>query len=161
MKHCIIIISILALVLTGCNELDLNPLSEGSSENWYTNEEELRMAGAYLYDLSFWDTDLTQITTTFGNYSSEWTDKFSDDWTARNTVSAITQGTINSQTDFVVLTWSNSYKCIAAANRLIENIDRASGSVAESELKRFEAVAKFARAAQYARLIFLFGDVPF
>ncbi len=161
MKNHIIIILILAVVLTGCNELDLNPLSEGSSENWYTNEEELRMSSAYLFDHAFWDTDLTQLTTTFGDYSSEWTDRFTDDWTARNTLSAITGATINSQTNFVVLTWSNSYKCIAAANRLIENIDRAKGSITESQLKRFEAIAKFARAAQYARLIFLYGDVPF
>ena len=30
--------------MTACADLDLNPLSEGSSENWYHDETEIEMA---------------------------------------------------------------------------------------------------------------------
>jgi hypothetical protein len=151
------------VLLSSCNDLDLNPLSEGSSENWYSNTSELDMSVAYLYDIDFWDAELTRITasTALTGYELEWTDKFSDDWTARATLSDITAGTINSQTNFVTYTWQYAYKCIAAANQVLVNLSKAGATVSEANLKVYEAKAKFARAAQYARLIFLYGDVPF
>lgn len=150
-------------ILFSCNDLDLNPLSEGSSENWYSNASELDMSVAYLYDIDFWDAELTRISasTTLTGYELEWTDKFSDDWTARATLSDITAGTINSQTSYVTLTWQYAYKCIAAVNQVLANLSKAGAAVSESNLKVYEAKAKFARAAQYARLVFLYGDVPF
>lgn len=30
--------------MTSCYELDLNPLAQGSSESWYSNETEIEMA---------------------------------------------------------------------------------------------------------------------
>ena len=35
---------IIAVSMTACADLDLNPLSEGSSENWYHDETEIEMA---------------------------------------------------------------------------------------------------------------------
>ena len=32
---------IIAVSMTACADLDLNPLSEGSSENWYHDETEI------------------------------------------------------------------------------------------------------------------------
>ena len=29
------------LLISSCNDLDLNPLAAGSSENWYSNEVEI------------------------------------------------------------------------------------------------------------------------
>lgn len=150
-------------LLFSCNDLDLNPLSEGSSKNWYTNASELDMSVAYLYDIDFWDAELTRMTAsqTLAGYEQEWTDKFTDDWTARATLSDITAGTINSQSSFVTYTWQFAYKCIAAANQVLANLSKAEGVVSESNLKVYEAKARFARAAQYAKLVFLYGDVPF
>ena len=37
---------IVSLSMTACANLDLNPLSEGSSENWYHDETEIEMAGS-------------------------------------------------------------------------------------------------------------------
>lgn len=34
----------MAVGLTACADLDLNPLSEGSSENWYHDATEIEMA---------------------------------------------------------------------------------------------------------------------
>ena len=161
MKSKIIIIAIVGFLIAGCNKLDLNPLSEGSSENWYSNESEVEMAVASLYNIMYWESDLTRIALAGGDYESEWTDKFTDDWTARATLSDVTSGITSSQSNFVTTVWTYAYKCIASANGVLTNLHKAQDAVSAEKLARFEAQAKFARASQYAKLIFLYGDVPF
>ncbi len=163
MKKIAILSLSLGLLTSSCNDLDLNPLSEGSSENWYTNASELDMSVGHLYNINFWDNDLTRVSESLAltGYEQEWTDRFTDDWTARATLSDITGATINSQSPFVTLTWKYAYKCIAAANRVILNLGKAAANVSEANLKGYEAKARFARASQYAKLIFLYGDVPY
>ena len=70
------------LLTSSCNDLDLNPLAEGSSENWYSNEVEIEMALKDLYRDIFWPMD-----------SEDWT----DDYTYRETNSSIVNGTLNGQ----------------------------------------------------------------
>ena len=161
MKSKIIIIAIVGFIFAGCNKLDLNPLSEGSSENWYSNESEVEMAVASLYNIMYWESDLTRIALAGGDYESEWTDKFTDDWTARATLSDVTSGITSSQSAFVTTVWTYAYKCIASANGVLNNLHKAQDAVTAEKLVRFEAQAKFARASQYAKLIFLYGDVPY
>lgn len=158
-----IILFIAGIMLFSCNSLDLNPLSEGSSETWYSNDSELEMAVLTLFNIDYWDAELTRANKnpTTDGYSQQWTDKYSDNWTARTGLSEIDGATISSQTSFVTLTWTYAYKCIAAANRILINLDKAQGSVSEDKLKIYEANARFVRAAQYAKLIFLYGDVPY
>jgi len=162
MKNKILYYIVVVVLLSSCHELDLNPLSEGSSGNWYSNEQEVEMAVGYLFNIDYWDNELTQ-NTDYETYAwkDEWTDSYSDDWTARSALSVVTGGTINGQSGAVVYTWKNTYTCIAAANRILENIDKASSVISEDNFEMYKANAKFVRASQYARLIFLFGDVPY
>lgn len=158
-----IVLFIAGIMLFSCNSLDLNPLSEGSSENWYSNDSELEMAVLTLFNIDYWDAELTRMNEnplSGGNWQ-QWSEQYSDNWTARDGLSVITGATISSQTSIVTLTWKYAYKCIAAANRILVNLDKAQGSVSEDKLKIYEANARFARATQYAKLIFLFGDVPY
>lgn len=155
------ITSAILLLFASCNELDLNPLSEGSSETWYRNEDEVNMACAHLFNIDFWDSELTRNSTAGGGYSHDWTDTYTDDWTARASLSAVTSATINSQTNVVTITWAYAYRCIAAANRVIANLSHASTDLTAEKIAYYEAVARFARASQYAKLIFLYGDVPY
>ena len=69
---------IVSLSMTACANLDLNPLSEGSSENWYHDETEIEMALKDGYGQDFWPKD-----------KEEWT----DDYVYRETNSAIVNGT--------------------------------------------------------------------
>ena len=144
-----------------CNNLDLNPLSEGSSENWYSNESELEMSTLKLFDIEYWDAELTREGNGWHGWVLQWTDKYSDNWTARTTTHAIYNGTTTSQSGFVNHTWNRAYECIAAANRIILNLDKAQDAVTGEKLTVYEANARFVRAAQYAKLIFHFGDVPY
>jgi starch-binding outer membrane protein, SusD/RagB family len=143
---------LLTLFATCCTSLNLNPLSEGSSENWYSNETEVDMAVSYLFASGFYNYEYFQ-----GSY----TDRHTDDWTRREEVTEISGATINSQSSMVSETWTLAYKCIAAANRILLNVDKAAGFVPKEKLKRFAANARFARATKYSELIFLFGGVPY
>ena len=75
-RFTICIVSLLTFM--SCVDLDLNPLSEGSSENWYSSQAEIEMAVNDFYRTAFFPID----DMTWG-----------DDVTARNTTSAVQNGT--------------------------------------------------------------------
>lgn len=139
-----LIIGLIALM--GCNDLNLNPLSEGSSENWYSNDTEIEMAVSDLYRDDFWPRD-----------DDEWT----DDFTRRNALTPITDATINGQWGTSNTYWTNAYKAIARANAILANLENSKENVSASSIEKFKAEARFVRAAQYSRLISYFGDVIF
>lgn len=163
-RKLIILFFALGGILVSCNSLDLNPLSQGSSENWYSNESEIQMAVSNLFNIDYWGVELTRINTNTpvaDGYSQEWTDTYSDDWSARASISDIASATLNSQSAKVTMTWKYAYKCIAAANRILASLNKATSQVSTTKLEQFAANARFARASQYAKLIFLYGDVPY
>ena len=145
MKNKLFYILLGLVLITSCTELDLNPLAEGSSENWYSNETELDMALNDMYRKTFWARDF-----------DEWT----DDWTSRATVTVISGGTLNGEDFIVTSRWENTFKVIARANTLINSIDKAEG-VSQAIIDKFVAEAHFVRASQYAYLISHWGDVPY
>lgn len=146
MKHTFAILSLgCCLALNSCNDLDLNPLSEGSSKNWYSSETEIEMAVKDFYRDAFWPLDNEDKT---------------DNFVYRETTSKILSGTFNGQESDVTTLWSNQYKAIARANTILANMDKSrSLGISEVKLEQFEAEALFARASMYARLVSYFGDV--
>lgn len=156
MKNKIIILILTGFGLFSCNDLNLSPLSEASSENWYNNKSEIEMAINYLYSQKFWNTDIETI-----NNVKVWGDSWTDDWTSRTNLSDITGGTINGQSNFVTTTWQTAYNCIANANIILGKLKDQSNNFDERTLNKYIALIKLARATQYAKLIFFFGDVPY
>lgn len=146
MKLKILILFTGIIAFTACNDLDLNPLSEGSSESWYSNETEIDMALNDIYRSVFWPMD-----------AEDWT----DDWTNRNSLSQISGGTINGEWGTAINLWKNSYKAISRANTILVNLEKVAEGVPQATLLQFEAEAKFVRASQYSMLISHFGDVVY
>ncbi len=152
-KYILIFIFISLGVFTGCRQnLDLNPLSEGSSENWYKNENEITLALNDLYRSALW-------------YVEGWrlfnTDRFTDDWNQRETLYDWVSGSITGEWSDTRNTWANTYKGIARANSILNSLDNATGNVSEEKINQFKGEASFFRACFYSYLIFLYGDVPF
>ena len=76
-----------AVLFTGCVNLDLAPLSEGSSENWFTNEQEVTYALNALYNPDLWYYECCRL----------WhTDRWSDDWNQRTQLYEFVVGTLES-----------------------------------------------------------------
>ena len=84
----------MALILTSCNNLDLNPLSESSTGNFYSNQQELEMAINDLYRSPFYSVDDELMT---------------DNMTTRTISNAVVTGTINSDWTGSADVWPNSY----------------------------------------------------
>lgn len=87
-------------ILMSCVDLNLNPLSEGSSENWYSSQAEIEMSLNDFYRKEFFPID-----------DMMW----GDDVTARNSTSAINNGTLTSEDWTIASRWENYYKGIARA----------------------------------------------
>ena len=77
MKKYIVSLCLSSLMLGGCNSLDLNPLSSGSSESWYSNETEVEMSLNRLFNIQFWES----IQFDDGSYMHK--DSWTDNWTER------------------------------------------------------------------------------
>lgn len=144
MKKIIYSVATSVLLLSSCVDLNLNPLSQGSSENWYSTEEELTMSARYLFADRFWHLD---------------NDAFTDDWTSRYDLNNVTNGTLDGTSGTVRALWSDSYDAIAAANEILTKMDRAKANGTNvGVLRRVEGEARLTRAVQYARLVSHFGD---
>lgn len=137
-------------LLFSCEELDLNPLSEGSSENWYSDETEIQLSLNDLYRTYLWSFE--------ENYATE---RMTDNWSQRQAVHVFSAGSINSEWSTSADLWSDTYKGITRANTIINSLANANGNVSEIKIKQFNAEAHFFRAIFYSRLVFFFGDVPF
>ena len=138
------------ILLGSCTKLDLNPLSEGSSENWYSDETEIALSLNDLYRTYLWSLELNLET-----------ERMTDNWTQRQAVHAYAAGSITSEWNMAEDVWLSTYKGITRANTILTSLDNAVGNISEARLKQFEGEARFMRAALYGRLIFLYGDVPF
>lgn len=146
-------ISILSLLIfTSCVKLDLNPLSEASSGNWNSTLKEVEMSVNDLYKIAFWGSPTNELGTDDQVYR--------DNLTFNKIVNATITGETNDEPK-VVDTWFTAYKAIGRANYILSTISRAENNLPQDLMKRFIAEVKFARANQYAKLIFLYGDVVY
>jgi hypothetical protein len=152
MKNKILTILLLTglISIVSCTDLDLNPLSEGSSANWYSTESEITMALNDLYRIDFWPNYLIP----YGDL-----DYWTDDEMSRATVTAITGGTLNGQDGTVNSWWTNLYKGIARANTILANLEGNKAQLPQATFDKYAGEARFVRAAHYARLITYWGDV--
>ena len=139
--------ALLGIAASSCYDLDRNPLSEGSSENWFTTEDEFEASLKNMYQSGMWTAD-----------DESWT----DDFVKRQVLSSFANATVTGQTQEVVDYWDNKYKGIARANVVLMNLQRGLDSgIPERLVERFGAEAYFLRAAFYSMLIEKFGDVVY
>lgn len=152
-----IFLASLCVALTGCRDMNLTPNSQGNTESWYTTKTELEMAANEFYILGYWQEPL--------NSTEQWTDNFTYRNLNRNPNSGgqLLSGTLNGQQYEVYALWQQSYKLIARANTMLENIGKATPGVGltQADIDRFAGEAYFSRACKYADLIFFYGDVPY
>lgn len=150
-----IFLAALSLGLVSCESMDLVPKSQGNTASWYTNETELSLASNEFYILGYWQEPLSS--------SERWSDNTTYRLQNRNPGSGgtVLDGTLNGQQYEVYHLWEQSYKLIARANTMLENIHKAEGHVTQSVINRYAGEAYFARACKYADLIFFYGDVPY
>lgn len=145
MKNIVFITSAIVLfAFSACIDLNLNPLSEGSSENWYSSEQEIEMSINDFYSSDFFTIDPY----TWG-----------DDLIIRSVTTEVQNGTMTSESRIVSTRWGNYYKGIARAFRILNNMDKARNlGISEANITQYEGEAYFYLGYAYGMLAFHWGD---
>lgn len=144
----------ITLSFVSCNDLDLLPLSQGSSEGWYSDETEILMSLNDGYNKDYWHVDDPLD----GVVAENWT----DDGMIRQTNTSFLNGTLTGQEGIVVNMWNNQYKAIARVNLILANMEKAESlGISEHNIKQYTAEACFLRACRYSSLVSHFGDIPY
>lgn len=139
-----IFIILTASCLAACADLNLNPLSEGSSENWYNDETEIEMS---LNDL--WRTDFFPIDDV----------SWDDDWLNRNGSNEMTLGTITSKSSIASTRWTAMYKAITRSLKILDALDKGTASgVTEAKMQQYKGEAYFMLGCAYGTLSMYYGD---
>ncbi len=139
-------IIISAFLLTSCvKTLDLNPLSQASSGNWYSSTEEIEMVLNSLYVTDVFYDDV----------------EFGDDLHRRGNTSDVDNGSLTAEDEYTINpVWQNLYKAIARSLQILNNIDKVRNTgVPEATISRLEGEAYFFIGYSYGMLAFYWGDV--
>ncbi|WP_057936700.1 RagB/SusD family nutrient uptake outer membrane protein [Algoriphagus resistens] len=150
--------ALLLMGLSACNSdfLDLAPISQGNSTNFYKTASDLENAltavyGSLQYGGTYYSSmhvigelrsDNTEITNPNAGANLQAVDDFTND--AVNSISSTT--------------WNAHYQGIQAANIVIDKI--ASVEMDDALKARYTGEAKFLRALLYFNLVRIYGDVP-
>lgn len=157
------------LALTGCNKdvLDRPPLTSYiDGDNFWRDENDVRLfANGFLQNYfvgynSAWGVDYTPVR----GYT------FSDDLTSNSTQGNFeniipssrfaTSETVSMMTQYSGPTWNFAW--VRKANIFIARLDKyGKERLAEGAYKHWTALARFYRGFEYARLVSVFGDVPY
>lgn len=153
-KHIAIILSALLLassVITSCkkNILDTVPNDRLSTDYFWKTEADAKLAVNAIYpfldgtNIFVWD-GTSDIGHTNAPFQVE---------------ALLEQGVYDALNSRIQTEWSNAYSGIAAANFVLDNIDKVP-STNTALINQFKGEAKALRAYQYIKLAAFYGDVP-
>ncbi|MBQ8530521.1 MAG: RagB/SusD family nutrient uptake outer membrane protein [Parabacteroides sp.] len=127
-----------------CADIDLSPLSEGSSENWYRDATEIEMSLNDLLRPDFYPID-----------SWQW----DDDVERRDNPATMVAGTVTSKTGDVVSRWTALYKGISRAIKIVEALESGTATgVSNDKLNQYLGEAYFYMGFAHATLATYWGD---
>lgn len=169
MKHLKYICSFLACVfLFSCKKdvLDRPPLTSYADNNYWRNEDDIRM-----YANAFYTQYFNGFNTGYGtDYAPVTGYTFSDDLTGRNAQGNFESSVPTSRgTTAEGAAWLSTYagpdwnfSWVRKANVLLDRLDNeAKPNITDAAYKHWTAVAKFFKGFEYSRLVSVFGDVPY
>lgn len=142
----------ITIIATACSKdvLDLDPISEIGSNEFYSNADELELATVAIYD-GLQAVPLREFALTEMRSDNSRTKSSEGDW------AQFENYTIRPTNQQVGVYWAANYNVIFRANRVLENLE----VVADPALKnQFEGEAKFTRALAHFNLVRAYGDVP-
>ena len=135
-----------ALIFSSCVDLNLNPLSEGSSENWYSSAAEIEMSLNDFYRTDFFILDGVL---------------WADDVVRRSDTQFTFNGTMTAENGTVASHWQNYYKGIARGLRILKNLEEKGSElgIPEATINQYKGEALLYIGYAYGMLAFRWGDV--
>ena len=152
-KYSIYLLLTICSVLASCNDdfLDKQRTDALSQETYWVSEKNAEMAVTACYGF-FGDEWWTSFLTCATDDSYAWSNWPCD-------MMYVVDGSATTSLGTFSHFWDNSYKAIAAANNVVDNID-AVPDMNDSTRARLKAEARFCRDYAYQHLIAYYGDVP-
>ena len=147
MKNIFIVVATATLiVVSSCADLDLSPLSEGSSDNWYHDDTEYLMSLNDLMRADFYPID---------NYP------WDDDVFSRNAQEETKNGNMTSESGQAKSRWLILYKAIARSLRILNNLENAEATtnITPENIQQYKGRAYFHLGFSYGMLTCYYGDV--
>nr|WP_319510304.1 RagB/SusD family nutrient uptake outer membrane protein [uncultured Draconibacterium sp.] len=150
LKYSAGVASLILMLLTSCNDLDLAPTNKFTEANYWTSPEKanmvLNMAYSQMYNSGyFFSTEALSDNIYEGRGSSS--------------EKIISSGQADASNNHFANEWRDCYGGIKTCHTFLENVDRVEGM--DEDLKaRMNAEARFIRAYLYFRLTTWYGDVP-
>ncbi len=137
---------VISSIISSCADLDLSPLSEGSSNNWYHDDTEYLMSLDDLMRSDFYPVD-----------AYPW----DDDVYSRNAQEETKNGNMTSESGTAKSRWLILYKGIARSLRILENLQNAESntSITPANIQQYKGEAYFHLGFSYAMLATYYGDV--
>lgn len=146
-----------SLFFGACNSaLDLNPLDQIASDNYFSKKSDFDNALAGVY------ASLQSETFSYGMpFRDCLTDNGYNQFNS-GSVNEIVGGNLNPTTGgYETGIYNDAYVAIGRANRLIEKLQSYAGSdMNDTDKKKMEAEARFIRAFVYFQLYSIYGEVP-
>ncbi|NQU51908.1 MAG: RagB/SusD family nutrient uptake outer membrane protein, partial [Bacteroidetes bacterium] len=153
MKKNILYIIVFILSLSACDKLELVPISNRSTEDFYKNETEINQALVACYGSAqkhfvreFYSYRLTESRSDNGFQGT-----YYDDYKISIFTSDDVQPVFNEA-------WAGAYNMIYRCNKILEVLPGV--ELDEAIANQFEGEAKFLRALVYFDLVRFFGDIP-
>lgn len=163
---CTVAIGSIALISCNKDVLDRTPQTTYVNDNFWRNEDDLRLFGNGFYNNYF-----NGYNTAFGvDYAPVRGYTFSDDLTSRNAQTSFESSVPSSRgttseaeawlTTYAGPSWNFSW--VRKANIFLNRIETvAKPNISNDAYKHWTAVARFFRGYEYSRLVSVFGDVPY
>jgi starch-binding outer membrane protein, SusD/RagB family len=153
----ILVFAVFAIAFAGCRKsfLDRPSNSQISSNNFYQNTADVRLATASLYGGGQWftfqkDAMLQLGDILSGNATFPWNGDIVQLYTR----------TVTAQNPIISNGWSGLYNVVAQCNTVISAIKKAGPSVSTADKNAAIAEARFIRAVAYYHLAIYWGAVP-
>lgn len=146
-----IVITVIAVLVTGCKELDLAPENRFTDLTYWTSEAKAQSVLNTAYSQMF--------SPNWFFYNSALSDNAYNGRGDNAGVASIAAGTYDPALPRLKDEWNFHYTGIKTCNVLLDNID-AIQEMDETVRSNIKAQARFIRAYQYFQLMTWFGDVP-
>ncbi|WP_167618811.1 RagB/SusD family nutrient uptake outer membrane protein [Maribellus sediminis] len=150
LKYSTGVASLILILFTSCNELDLAPTNKFTEANYWTSPEKanmvLNMAYSQMYNSGYF-------------FSTEALSDNIYEGRGASSEKIISAGQADASNNRFQNEWRDCYAGIKTCHTFLENVDRVEGM--NEDLKaRMNAEARFIRAYLYFRLTTWYGDVP-
>ena len=146
---------LLSVLVISCDDsLDLQPISDIGSQEFYKDATEINLAVVGIYNSMHLMLDKEYVLTELRSDNTYMSPRNSE--TANVPYRQVDRFVLNSQNVFVEDYWRACYRTISLSNNVITQID----VVSDADLaKKYEAEARFFRAHAYFNLVRLWGGV--